>query len=215
MKKIINILIVFSFIFSAEVQNDEYSQTSFSMIKSMILPGWGEYDEYKRYQKDYILQRSRLFNYIEGAIVFSYLISNDLSDSYEDDYRTYASINADVDWSGKNNAFAINVGKFNDTDAYNTYCNSPTGNCDTQYDANNNSYWWQWDDENNRYKYSDIRNDSEELKDLATFMIAGLLINRLASVFDVISIMKKEEDLFSFDIKRDTKNTNLIFSYNF
>ena len=74
MKKIINILIVFSFIFSAEVQNDEYSQTSFSMIKSMILPGWGEYDEYKRYQKDYILQRSRLFNYIEGAIVFSYLI---------------------------------------------------------------------------------------------------------------------------------------------
>ena len=57
--------------------------------------------------------------------------------------------------------------------------------------------------------------NSEELKDLATLMIAGMLINRLASVFDVISIKKKEENLFSFDIKKDTKNTNLIFSYNF
>ena len=215
MKKIINILFVLSFAFCIEKEDVEYSQTSFSMIKSMILPGWGELDEYKKHQKDYILQRSRLFFYLEGAIVLSYLMSNNLSESYEDDYRTYGTINAEVDWSGKNNAFAINVGKFNDTNAYNTYCNSPLGNCDTQYDANDSSYWWQWDEASKRYKYSDLRNDSEELKDLATLMIAGVLINRLASVFDVISIKKKEEDIFSFNVKRDIKNTNLIFSYKF
>jgi len=215
MKKIINILFILSFVFCIEKEDVEYSQASFSMIKSMILPGWGELDEYKTHQKEYIFQRSRLFFYIEGAIVLSYFMSNNLSQSYEDDYRTFGSINADVDWIGKNNAFAINVGKFNDTNAYNTYCNSPIGNCDTQYDANNSSYWWQWDDVNKRYKYSDLRNDSEELKDLATLMIAGMLINRLASAFDVISIKKIEDDSFSFNIKKDIKNTNLMFSYNF
>lgn len=215
MKKIINILFILSFVFCVEKEDIEYSQASFSMMKSMILPGWGELDEYKTHQEEYIFQRSRLFFYIEGAIVLSYLMSNNLSQSYEDDYRTFGTINADVDWIGKNNAFAINVGRFNDTNAYNTHCNSPLGNCETQYDANNSSYWWQWDDVNKRYKYSDLRNDSEELKDLATLMIAGMLINRLASVFDVISIKKKEEDSFSFNIKKDIKNTNLIFSYNF
>ena len=139
MKKIINILFILSFVFCVEKEDIEYSQASFSMMKSMILPGWGELDEYKTHQEEYIFQRSRLFFYIEGAIVLSYLMSNNLSQSYEDDYRTFGSINADVDWIGKNNAFAINVGKFNDTNAYNTHCNSPLGNCETQYDANNSS----------------------------------------------------------------------------
>ena len=46
--------------------SEPYSRNNFSLAKSMIFPGWGELSEYKRYQKEYILDRSRAFNYIEG-----------------------------------------------------------------------------------------------------------------------------------------------------
>ena len=215
MKTIIKIIIIFSFLFPNENKDFDYSENSFSMMKSMILPGWGEFDEYKKHKKDYILQRSRFFNYIEVGLVLSYLVSNKLSNTYESDYRTFATVEADVDWTNKNNAFAINVGKFDDTEAYNIYCNSPGIPCDGQYDLNDSSFHWSWDNNDDLLKYSFIREDSKEMEDLATLMLAGLLINRLASFFDVIAIKKKEENLFSFNIEKDNTNTSLFFSYNF
>ena len=54
MKIIIKILIVCSFLFADE----NYSRNNFSLVKSMIFPGWGELSEYNKYQKDYILKRA-------------------------------------------------------------------------------------------------------------------------------------------------------------
>ena len=53
MKTIIKIIIIFSFLFPNENKDFDYSENSFSMMKSMILPGWGEFDEYKKHKKDH------------------------------------------------------------------------------------------------------------------------------------------------------------------
>ena len=210
MKITVKILILCSLMFASE----DYSRNNFSLAKSMIFPGWGELSEYNKYQKEYILKRSRTFNYIEGVLLFSFLVSNKLSSSYEDDYETYASINAGVDWNGKNNAFAIQVGKYNDTDAYNAFCNSDIGNCEA-YSTTNESYSWEWNESEERLVYASQRRDSDKLGDFAILMGAGMLINRLASAFDVLAIKKNEDDFFSFNIMKDQNNTNLSLSISF
>ena len=124
--------------------------------------------------------------------------------------------------TGKNNAFAIQVGKFNDTDAYNAFCNSDIGDCESYtYSLNNLSYFWEWDDINEESEsqkkaiYSRQRIDSEKLGDLAVLMGAGMLINRLVSAFDVLAIKKKEGDFFSFNVEKDKNKTNLNLSIRF
>ena len=201
--------------------SEDYSRNNFYLAKSMIFPGWGELSEYNRYQKEYILDRSRTFNYIEGVLLFSFLVSNKLSSSYEDDYETYASINAGVDWIGKNNAFAIQVGKYNDTDAYNAFCRSDIADCEPYSDLDL-SYSWAWDDvddvnegtDSQKLKiYARQRRDSEKLGDLAVLMGAGMLINRLISAFDVLAIKKNEGDFFSFNVEKDKTNLNLSIRF--
>ena len=219
MKKLIKIIFLslscLTFLFSNELNKEEKNKPSFSIIKSVIFPGWGELEEYNKHKKDYILKRSKILNFIEGALIYSFYSSNSLSESYEDDYKNYGAINAGVYWSGKNNAFAIQVGKFEDTDAYNNYVNS-IGNSESQYSINpENGYWWDWNNESKRVRYSNLRKDSESMKDIRTLMIAGLLINRFVSFFDVIAIKKREENSFSFDVKNSKNSSNVSLNFSF
>jgi len=219
MKKKIKIiflsLIVLSSLFSQELNEEEYIKPSFSIFKSMILPGWGELEEYNKHKKDYILRRSRILNFIEGVLIYSFFSSKSLSESYEDDYENFGAINAGVDWYGKNNAFAIQVGKFQDTDAYNNYVNS-IGNAQSQYSVNpENGYWWEWNDNNKRVRYSTLRKDSEKMNDIKTLMLAGLLINRFVSFFDVIAIKKREENSFSLNVQNNKDSAKVSLSFNF
>ena len=219
MKKIIKIillrLVMFSFLLSSEINNEEYINPSSSIFKSIVFPGWGELDEYNKHKKDYILRRSRVLNFIEGALICSFFASNSLSDSYKDDYYTYGSMHAGVNWADKNNAFAIHVGKYENTDAYNNYVNS-IGNSQAQYSIDpENGYWWEWNDNNKKNRYSNLREDSQNMNDIKTLMIAGLLINRFVSFFDVIAIKKREENLFSFNVKNSKTSTSLSLNFNF
>ena len=209
-------LSVSSFLFANDVKKDQYSKPSFSILKSMVFPGWGELGEYNKYKKDYILKRSKILSFIECALLYGFFTSNSLSESYEDDYRSYAAIHAGVDWTRKSNAFAIQVGKYTSTDGYNNFTNSPAGNSFEQYSINpEDGYWWEWDDNNKKDKYSSLREDSETMRDIRTFMIAGLLINRFVSFFDIIAIKKREENLFSFNLENSNNNANVSLNFNF
>jgi len=220
MKKIFKItflsLCILSFLFPNELNKEEYTEPSFSIFKSIIFPGWGELEEYNKHKKDYILKRSRVLNFIEGALIYSLFSSNSLSKSYEDDYRSYGTINAGVDWTGKSNAFAIQVGKYTSTDGYNNFVNSPYGDSQTQYSTNPaDGYWWEWSDSNKKDRYSKLREDSETMEDIRTLMIAGLIINRFVSFFDVIAIKKREENPFSINVENSNSSANVNLNFNF
>ena len=171
LKNIIFIIMIISNIFA------------FSSLRSMMFPGWGELYEFNILSEDnvlkdieYIKKRSNTIMMLESALWISFLTSNELGGSYQNDYRLYGTNNAGVDWSGKTDLYAANVGNFNNFIEYNSY-KLLTGQYNDIY-SENEGYEWDWQDENaKRLKYDRIRNKSEKADKIKSYMIASLLIN--------------------------------------
>jgi hypothetical protein len=50
----------------------------------------------------------------------------------------------------------------------------------------NGNFFWEWDTTSNRQSYNDMRVSSANWDKYANFAIAGLIVNRVISVIDVI-----------------------------
>ena len=193
---------------------------SSSMFKSVIFPGWGELNEYNILSEDnnpenieYIKDRARYIMLQESSLWIGLHTFQNLSASYKNDYRLLGESNAGVNWDGKNDLFAANVGNFNNLEEYNAY-KLLTGQYDDTYLED--GYDWDWQDNNdNRLKYDRTRNKSEKYDKIKTYLTAGLIINRVISSFDVLSIMKEHNRIISFDIEDDVSNLKLNLNYHF
>jgi len=193
---------------------------SSSMFKSVIFPGWGELNEYNILSEDnnpenieYIKDRARYIMLQESSLWVGFYAFQNLATSYKNDYRLLGEANAGVNWDGKNDLFAANVGNFNNLEEYNAY-KLLTGQYDDTYLED--GYDWDWQDNNdNRLKYDRTRNKSEKYDKIKTYLTAGLIINRVISSFDVLSIMKEHDRIISFDIEEDSSNLKLNLNYHF
>ena len=193
---------------------------SSSMLKSVVFPGWGELNEYNVLSKDnnlesvkYIKDRARYIMLQESSLWIGFYAFQNLAVSYKNDYRLLGESNAGVSWDGKNDLFAANVGNFNNLEEYNAY-KLLTGQYDDAYLED--GYDWDWQDNNdNRLKYDRTRNKSEKYDKIKTYLTAGLIINRVISTFDVLSIMKEHGRIISFDIEQDYSNLKLNLNYHF
>ena len=215
MKKQFNYIILFSILLS--------SLFSISSLRSLVLPGWGEKNEFNILAKDtkleniqYIKNRSNTTMLAEGIFWIGFLISNELSDSYENDFKVYAQTNAGVDWSSIPNSqfskYAANVGNemnFNDYNELRSQVGLSTY-------PEGIGYEWDWNDNNsNRLRYDKLRNKSGQLSKLNNYIAASLLINRLVSAFYVLNIKKKHGRMFSFDVEDNNYNYKFNFNYHF
>ena len=206
--KFIFIFIFLTFCFSA------------SMLKSVVFPGWGELSEYNALSKDnnlenikYIKDRARYIMFQESSLWVGLYAFQDLAKSYKNDYRLLGETNAGVNWNGKNDLFAANVGNFNNLEEFNAY-KLLTGQYDDAYLED--GYDWDWQNNNdNRLKYDRTRNKSEKYNKIKTYLTAGLIINRVISSFDVLSIMKEHNRIISFDVEEDSSNLKLKLNYHF
>jgi len=192
---------------------------SSSMFKSVIFPGWGELNEYNILSEDnnpenieYIKDRARYIMLQESSLWVGFYAFQNLATSYKNDYRLLGEANAGVNWDGKNDLFAANVGNFNNLEEYNAY-KLLTGQYDDTYLED--GYDWDWDNNDNRLKYDRTRNKSEKYDKIKTYLTAGLIINRVISSFDVLSIMKEHNRIISFDIEDDVSNLKLNLNYHF
>ena len=213
MKKNYNNLFVFAFIFS--------SLFASSSLRSIMFPGWGELNEFKILSTNnnledikYIKERSNTLMLIESSLWISFLGSNQLSQSYKNDYELLGKNDAGVDWSGKSDLYAANVGNFNNFEEYNSY-KLLTGQYNDIY-PENEGYEWSWGDNNsNRLKYDRTRNKSEKYDKIKTYMVASLFINRVVSTFDVLSIKRNHGRLVRFDVDNNGDDLNLNLNINF
>jgi len=193
---------------------------SSSMLKSVVFPGWGELNEYNILSKDnnlenikYIKDRARYIMFQESSLWVGLYAFQDLAKSYKNDYRLLGETNAGVNWNGKNDLFAANVGNFNNLEEFNAY-KLLTGQYDDAYLED--GYDWDWQNNNdNRLKYDRTRNKSEKYNKIKTYLTAGLIINRVISSFDVLSIMKEHNRIISFDLEEDSSNLKLKLNYHF
>ena len=199
------------------------SLMSSSVIKSSLMPGWGELNEYKILMKDndinqidYIKDRSDRLMIAEGIIWLGFFLSTDFSNSYRNDYENYGTQFAGVNWSGKSDLFAAHVGNYNSTTEFNDFIRMISGSSEGTYDEQNQSDLWDWNNNSSlRRNYDSIRNKSEHLDEVKTLMIAAFAINRMTSVFNVLAISRKHGRSFSFDTYDENDEVGLKLNYNF
>ena len=208
-KNILIILLVFSNVYTS------------STLKSMMFPGWGELNEFNILSEksdfkniEYIKNRSNSLMVLESALWISFLTSNELSKSYKNDYKLLGKNNANVDWDGKTDLYAANVGNFNNFVEYNDY-KELTGQYSDRY-PQNQGFEWDWEGiDSNRLKYDRVRNKSEKSDKIKTYMVASLFINRIISTFDVLSIKRNHGRLVSFDVDVNPDDINMSLNFNF
>jgi len=203
---------------------------SASMLKSVVFPGWGELSEYNALSKDnnlenikFIKDRARYIMLQESSLWVGLYVFQDLTKSYKNDYRLLGVTNAGVDWNGKNDLFAANVGNFPNKDDYNDF-KLLTGQYHDAYLEEGYDWDWQYNcglpeedacGNGNRLNYDRTRNKSEKYNKIKAYLGAGLIINRVISSFDVLSIMKEYNRIISFDLEEDSSNLKLNLNYHF
>ena len=77
---------------------------------------------------------------------------------------------------------------------------------------NSQIYEWNWDSDDNRNKFNEIRIKSSNLKQINNFTISALLINRLISFFNTIYLSDKKYNLNSSI--QPLKDDGLMFYFN-
>ena len=194
-----------------------------SRTKSLLFPGWGELslNNKSRGQKLLVADIILWLTVLNGKI---------LSKNYESDYRAFASEHAGVNWSHTDYLFAVDIGYYEDLNDYNS-AKARQRSLELETDLNgglireyghaiypeNGDFDWQWDSDSNRKLYKDMRISSANWDKYANFAIAGLLVNRVISVIDIMYLEKTgvSTPIQSQIIIHSTNNLQLKLSFPF
>jgi len=171
-----------SLIIMATLYPSDNAKPSFNKLKSVILPGYGEYSMGHE-------TRARSFFIREAALWVFCLGSKKLANWYEDDYIAFAELHANVDMAGKEYLYTVNIGHYDSFDKYNEIKLRQRQTDDVYQDGENLE--WEWDSKQNRYRYNDMRLQSITFQKATNFAIAGLVIHRAISFFDVLFLERK------------------------
>ena len=174
--------------------------------KSLILPGWGQSSIGNK-------GRANFHMLSELVLISSVIFTNSQYESYRNDYRVYGSDNAGVNWTGKTDLYASHVGNFNSMEYFNSQQLLNFG--PNAFIYTSDFYFWDWENDSiMRNKYDSWRNKSETYNEAKGFLIAGMLLNRIISFFNVVS-SERENSLDSNFNYSQFGNMNFIISYKF
>ena len=162
--------------------------------------------------------------YFVTAEVMSWLgvIGLNLYGNYlRDDSRSFASVHAGFNKNGKDDNYYSNLTNFNNIYEYNNE-KLRNGQYDLIYDVN--TYFWSWDDYNNRVTYDSQRKKSERVYNSRIIFATTLVVNRLISAISTLILINKgnlssssininSEILYSPDNLIDGLKLNLVKSF--
>ncbi len=178
------------------------------IIKSAILPGWGELELGNN-------KRANQFFIQETGILLSFIVLKTASQWYEADFRAFASLHAGVDMSTKTLAYATDIGDYN---SYNEFVEAKIRNRQiNEIWPEGHGYEWNWDSGSNRRKFDKMRIMSGVTDKYATFAIGGMIAHRIISMIDVLYLQGKKNRLeFGSEFSRDKMGGmkfSLIFQF--
>ena len=143
-------------------------------IKSLALPGWGEYKLGNKGQAYAFFTSEAL---LIGSVVGLYYFSTVRTDDYQD----YAALHAGVKKGGKQDSYWISIGNYDNTAAFNEQKNQERNFGARYLEADEQ---WQWDSSTNRKKYDNVRIEAENLETLSYYAIGAVLANHLLSAMN-------------------------------
>ena len=151
------------------------------IVKSFLLPGWGEYAlEKPNRGRIFILSETALWTSFAGALI--------VSNNYTDLFQAYAADYAGVETSGKDRQFWVDVGNYESLNGHNEE-HLRFRDYDAIYPMN--SEWhWEWTSEEKRLQYRDYRVASDTWALGAKFIAGSIVMNHIVSAIDALYLQR-------------------------
>lgn len=169
------------------IQPGEQKNKARAFFQSLILPGWGQhYAESKSMMKVFIAS--------EVALLGSFAWFRARHNWLKDDYRTFAVTHAGVATGGKNDRYFVDIGNFDDIFAFNQ---EQLRNRDvSRLYPEADEFFWQWDSEENRREFEDMRVRSDRAKNRSEMTLAFIFVNHLVSaIHSTLAVFKHNRRL--------------------
>ena len=161
--------------------------------------------------------RAKFFFTTEILIIGTHFLGKSFNSSYIDQYTGFAELHAGVDMDGRDYEFIIDMSNHDSMSDYNHYMAIHHYEDPEQYQYNSSTEDWNWDSTDNRLKFDKLRKNSLVAEMVADFALAGLIINRIVSVVDVMYLRKKESKIKLssqvIPIRDDGVSLNISFSF--
>jgi hypothetical protein len=118
----------------------------------------------------------------EGVLWLTYAACDITGNSLRDDARTFADARAGLAAPRRDDQLYVDVGNFNSLADYNEK-RLRDRELTRVYDPSQ-GYAWQWDSETSRLTFRDQRIRSESMYNARKFVVAGILVNHVASAIN-------------------------------
>ena len=207
-QKTLTILLMTVSLFAQEKNQPEVSHLS-PVVKSFLIPGWGE----KTLNNPV---RSKVFFLSEAMLWLSVAGTYTAAQSQEREYIAFAADYAGVDISGKTHDFWVDIGNYENRDAYNQEHLRFREN-DALYSLDE-EWNWSWDDSGNRSRFEGMRIRGDRLAKATSFLMGGIVLNHVISAIDAAylqNVQNNAEVTILPKVDVESKTTSLAFTIRF
>lgn len=177
------------------------------ILLSLVLPGLGEWVGGEK-------GRAKIFMGFELGLWISYFGIREYANVLERDYLTFAAVHAGVNTRGKSKQYWIDIGNASNIYDFNERRRRDRNLAATYTETE--KYFWQWDSEGNRIEYSDLRDKQDKWKQIGTFVIGGMILNRIVSAIDIVRLVHKNKKTSSGNLENEPERrySYLHWSYH-
>ena len=168
------------FAYTGELQVGHSPQT-FPVVKSLILPGLGQFD-YNR------PARGRLYLIIESSLWAGIAGCFYASNFENHQFKNFASEHAGVNVDGKSYQYWVDISNYNSLNDFNEE-HLRWREFEALY-PENDEWKWTWDSSKNQKRFKNMRIRSDRLALAGKFIIGAVVINHVVSAIDVLYLKR-------------------------
>jgi hypothetical protein len=134
----------------------------------------------------------------------------------EDNYKAYATSNASINTSGKNDDYYSTISQFENIDEYNDQ-KALERNFNQMY--NTETFFWKWQSTEDRRTYRSMWSSSEQTNNDLRFVVGAMILNRVVSAINAARLVgaynNRIDEELSWNVSVGLKHTaNLPTSLN-
>jgi hypothetical protein len=174
-------------------------------LLSALIPGGGQYYLGKR-------KTARYFFAAEALTWLSYFSFRTYGNWKKDDYQAYAAIHANADLEDKSDEFLTWVGFYSNIREFNQF--GRAWDPERPYLPDTPENHWEWQTEEERLTYRDLRNGSKESYRRSEFMIGLAILDRAVAVIDAVRSARRMKYGVDGELSKTDKVRRVILSVN-